>query len=190
MFYRLGANGFSPNHLQALLPDPSCLRLNSVEQLESGVCITVAATGAAAHCPGCHHGSHSLHSQYWRVLRDLPWHGSPVDLRLNIRRFRCRFQDCPRAAFVESLPLVCRRYGRQTSRLSETLGLIGYVLGGEAGARLSGRLGTKISPDTVLRRIKLGPSVPVSGVKAVGVDDWAWRKGQRYRTYPRRSGTP
>jgi hypothetical protein len=63
-------------------------------------------------------------------------------------------------------------------------------LGGEAGARLSGRLGTKISPDTVLRRIKLGPSVPVSGVKAVGVDDWAWRKGQRYRTYPRRSGTP
>jgi transposase len=171
-----------PSHLQGLLPDPSCLRLNSVEQLVSRVCITVAATGSAAHCPDCHHASHSLHSQYWRVLRDLPWHGSPVDLRLNIRRFRCRFHDCPRGTFVESLPLVCRRYGRQTSRLSETIRLIGYVLGGEAGARLSGRLGMKTSPDTVLRRIKLGPSVPVSGVKAVGVDDWAWRKGQSYGT--------
>ena len=107
---------------------------------------------------------------------------SPVDLRLNIRRFRCRFHNCPRATFVESLPLVCRRYGRQASRLSETIRLIGYVLGGEAGSRLSGRLGMKTSPDTVLRKITLGPSVPVSGVKALPVDDWAWRQGQRYGT--------
>jgi transposase len=77
---------------------------------------------------------------------------------------------------------VCSRYGRQTSRLSETIRLISYVLGGEAGARLSERLGMKTSPDSVLRKLKLGPSISVSGVKAVGVDDWAWRKGQRYGT--------
>jgi transposase len=80
------------------------------------------------------------------------------------------------------LPLLVRRYGRQTNRFSETLRLIGYVLGGGAGARLSRRLGMLTSPDTVLRRLKNGPSVPVKGVRAVGVDDWAWRKGQSYGT--------
>ena len=78
--------------------------------------------------------------------------------------------------------MVCPKYGRQTCRLSETVRLIGPVLGGEAGARLSERLGMKTSPDTVLRRLKLGPSTPVRGAKAVGVDDWAWCKGQRYGT--------
>ena len=66
--------------------------------------------------------------------------------------------------------------------MSETIRLIGYVLGGEAGARLSDRLGMGTSPDTVLRRLKSGPSVHVDGARAVGVDDWAWRKGQRYGT--------
>ncbi len=144
--------------------------------------MTVVGTSPAAHCSTCHHLSHSLHSRYSRFLRDLPWQGASVDVGLHVRRFRCHFRDCPRRTFVEPLPRVCQRFGRQTSRLSETIRLIGYVLGGESGARLSERLGMKTSPDTVLRRLKLGPSVPVSGVKALGVDDWAWRKGQRYGT--------
>ena len=78
--------------------------------------------------------------------------------------------------------MVSARYGRQTSRLSETIRLVGYVLGGEAGARLSKRLGMATSSDTVLRRLKVGPSIEVRGARAVGVDDWAWRKGQCYGT--------
>ena len=127
-----------PSHVQSLLPDPSCLQLNSVEQQHgSRVLITAAASSSVALCPACHHASHSLHSRYSRILRDLPWQGSTVDLRLDVRRFRCRAWDCPRVTFAEALPQVCPRYGRQTSRLSETIRLIGYVLGGEAGARLS-----------------------------------------------------
>jgi hypothetical protein len=30
------ANGFPPSHVQALLPDPSCLKLNSVEHQAGG----------------------------------------------------------------------------------------------------------------------------------------------------------
>ena len=172
-----------PSHVQALLPDPSCLKLNSVEHQDDGrVLIAAAAIGPVAYCPACHHASHSLHSRYSRALRDLPWQGSTAELRLDVRRFRCRTRDCARVTFAEVLPQVSARYGRQTSRLSETLRLIGYVLGGEAGARLSKRLGMATSPDSVLRRLKVGPSVEARGARVVGVDDWAWRKGQRYGT--------
>jgi transposase len=171
------------SHVQALLPDPSCLKLNSVEHQDGDrLLIAATASGSVAYCPACHHASHSLHSRYWRALRDLPWQGSTVTLRLNVRRFRCRTHNCPRATFAETLPVVSSKYGRQTSRLSETIRLIGYVLGGEAGARLSRRLGMATSPDTVLRRLKVGPSIEIRGPRALGVDDWAWRKGQRYGT--------
>jgi transposase len=172
-----------PSHVQALLPDPSCLKLNSVEHQAGGrVLIAAAAFGSVAYCPACHHASHSLHSRYSRALHDLPWQGETVELRLDVRRFRCRAHDCPRVTFVQALPAVAAKYGRQTSRLSEAVRVIGYVLGGEAGARLSNRLGMATSPDTVLRRLKVGPSVEVRGARILGVDDWAWRKGQNYGT--------
>src|SRR3984957_13486613 len=122
-----------PSHVRALLPDPSCLKLHSVEpQVGGQVLIVAAAIGSVACCPACHQASHSLHSRYSRALHDLPWQGSTVELRLEVRRFRCRSHDCPRVTFAETLPVVSPKYGRQTSRLSETVRLIGFVLGGES----------------------------------------------------------
>jgi hypothetical protein len=66
-----------------------------------------------------------------------------VELRIELRRFRCRSRDCARKTFVERLPRVLGIHARQTARLSETIRLIGYALGGEAGARLAQRLGVE-----------------------------------------------
>jgi hypothetical protein len=82
-----------------------------------------------------------------------------------------------------SLPAVAARKARQTTRLCEIVGLVGYALGGLPGERLLNRLGIKSSDDTVLRRVKTrrrGSSQPT--VRVLSVDDWAWRKRQRYGT--------
>jgi len=60
--------------------------------------------------------------------------------------------------------------------------LVGYVAGGLPGQRLLARLAIATSDDTVLRRIRQKPVEAPVPVRNVGVDDWAWRKGQDYGT--------
>lgn len=57
---------------------------------------------------------------------------------------------------------------------------IGLAVSGEAGARLTGHLGMKTSPNTTLRRVHRLPRPRVDPPRAVGTDDWAARKGRTY----------
>ena len=71
---------------------------------------------------------------------------------------------------------------RRTARLAEAQRRIAHA-GGEAGARLAHRLAMPVSGDTLLRLIRAVPMEPATaGPRVIGIDDWAWRRGQRYGT--------
>ncbi len=148
----------------------------------SVVVVRLACTSSEAACPCCGAVSHRTHSRYLRTIADLACHGRRVLIRIEVRRFRCPSPSCPRIIFCERLPGLAEVRARTTARLSDTHRLVGLVLGGEPGSRLADSLAIPTSPDTILRRVKETNDLSAPPPRFVGIDDWAWRKGQRYGT--------
>jgi transposase len=161
-------------------PEGSCLlrACLDVEQLT----VHLAITAPTAACPVCGSRARRVRSRYTRRLDDLPCLGRRVRLQVIVRRFVCPQPDCPRRIFAERLPGFAAPRARTTDRLRRTQANIGSSLGGEAGSRLAARMGMSTSPDTLLRRVKRLKKELAEPTRVVGIDDWAWRKGQRYGT--------
>jgi transposase len=144
--------------------------------------LQLTSTAPTAACPCCAVSSSSIHSRYQRHLTDLPWGTCTVRIQLRARKFVCQNPRCERRIFTESLPALVAAYARKTRRLITVLRAIGVALGGNAGVRLAARLRLPTSPATVLRLVRTAPVPHPSALQAVGVDEWAWRRGQGYGT--------
>ena len=167
-----------------LLPNTISLHLDSwqLDAPASLITLHVTATPTTVPCPLCHRQTARVHSRYTRTLADLPWGPYAVRVQLRVRKFFCTYPACPRQIFTERVPTVAAPWARRTRRLAQLLSAFGVALGGEAGARLVARLGLRLSPDTLLRLLQTTPAPATGAPQVLGVDEWAWRRGQRYGT--------
>jgi transposase len=167
-----------PGH--PLFPLPEGLELTSVSEGTDEVLVRVTSGRESSPCPLCSTPSSSIHSYYRRHPMDLPCTGRPIRLLLTVRKFFCRTASCQRKIFTERLPELIEPSSRLTSRLRETVQEIGFASCGKGGERLAKLLGIKSSDTTLLWSLYLTAPPEIGKVRVVALDDWAWRKGQRY----------
>src|SRR6266851_4704862 len=170
---------------RSLSPCPAEVQVERLIAKADHIIFIVHAVRQVVPCPGCARPSRRIHSHYERRLADLPWNGSPLEIGLRTRRFFCDADECDRRIFTERLPETTAIYARRTLRMEQALRWLGLALGGEAGARTAERLGLGVSGDTLLRhlrRMALAQKQAPVAPRVLGIDDWAWRKGQKYGT--------
>ena len=149
----------------------------------TGTQITIQHTRKSSACPICGQISVRVHSRYHRRLLDLPVAGRPVRLIVVARRFRCDAVRCGQRIFTErSDKDVLVPWARRTTRLEHIVYHLGLALGGRPAASFASRLMLPVSNDTLLRAVRRRGSPRFVPPTVVGIDDWAWRRNQRYGT--------
>lgn len=131
-----------------LFPKGIGLQLQHMEIAAEEIRCLVVSTQPEGRCPICGRATRRVHSRYQRRLQDLPWSGLRLCLHLQVRRFFCPNPNCPRRIFSERVPVLTEVFARRTNRLRDALLEIGWVLGGEAGARFCCKLGMPVCAST------------------------------------------
>jgi transposase len=176
-----------PSFLAAVFPHWAGLQLDSVCLNEQQLIVEVTSIRRSARCPACRRCSRRAHSWFTRVVADVSLGAFPVRLSLHARRYRCLNAACPRQTFRERLPEVAPPYQRRTPILRQRLEAVSFALGGQAGYRLARALrlsAAGTSRNTLLRLLRRA-QVPAASeiapeLRALGVDDFAFRRGRDY----------
>src|SRR6266540_6175619 len=165
-----------------LLPERATLHCTDLTYTDQQITLSLIATTPTCSCPSCQYPSAQVRSRYIRTLADLPWGEKRLCYRLTVRRFRCANPACSRQIFAERFSEVTQPRSRRTTRAGDELRAVGLALGGNAGARRTTQQHLPTSASTLLRLIRATPQPAIGSPYAIGLDEWAWRRGHHYGT--------
>jgi len=168
--------------ITSFLPHLRHIKVTDTLVTDHAITLVVATTRKRAQCPLCRSWSKRTHSRYDRTIRDLPWAGRPVVLRLRVRRFFCDNPRCDRRIFAERGPDLAPVRGRLAFPFRRSVADIGLALGARAGARLAVPLGLPVNPRTVLRVLHALPEPEVPTPRVLGLDDFSFRRRLSFGT--------
>jgi transposase len=167
--------------LHVLFPHLRSFRLLSAQRETDSLTLTCERVTRTARCPICGTVAHRIHSRYMRTVRDLSVQKVQVILHLHVRKFYCDHRECQQRVF--DLPASSSDIPSWSLYLwsaRQFLGQLGREHGGASGAKSATLSGIQVTPRAILRFMHTLALAPISAPRIIGLDDWAWKRGQRY----------
>lgn len=161
---------------------PSAYQVTLRREDSHGYEFELQSRSRRAICPYCGTESARLHGFHERTARDLPILGKSVKLIIVHNRFSCDNSECETPVFTERSEFI-GFHSQFTHRCSEYMLKVATYVSGEAAVRILKYQGIRVSGDTLLNMLKASAEIRESKpVTKIGVDDWAYRRGQKYGT--------
>ncbi|MEV6160309.1 ISL3 family transposase [Nonomuraea sp. NPDC052129] len=168
--------------VNVLFPHLAAVEIEQVDRQDGQIRMVARTRGDPVCCPSCGMATGKVHGYHWRRLADRPVDGLPVVIELRLRRLVCINLDCARQTFHEQVPGLAGRYGRRTPGATALVIACALALAGRGGAALLATIGLLLSRTSVLSTLMALPELPSAVPAAIGVDDFAIKRGQRYAT--------
>lgn len=166
--------------LQILFPHLRGFRLLSARREAKCLILCCERTTRTAQCPLCGTAARRIHSRYERTVQDLSIQNVQVILHLHVRKFYCDQLNCVRRRCAERLPQVTPPHGRFSFGLHQFLSQLGREQGGASAARSAALSGMQVTARSILRFLHALPLPPIVDPRIIGIDDWAWKRRERY----------
>ncbi|WP_406841512.1 ISL3 family transposase (plasmid) [Streptomyces sp. AHU1] len=173
--------GIAIETVEAVLFPGIDVRVERVSDSSDVLVVEVVSTARPDRCPDCRKQARRIHSTYQRALDEKPLGPRRVIVRLRVRRYFCDRKSCSRTTFVEQVPGLSARYRPSSTGLAGWLRSIAIELGGRPAARLCRRLRLTAGRTRLLMLLTV-PAVPDRVLRALGADEFAFRKGCTYGT--------
>jgi transposase len=160
------------------------LKITKVIDRKDHIIISLKSVTKKIECLGCGATLNDYHGTYLRKVQDLPILGKNVQLLINIREYRCSNKQCDVVTVAESYDGFLNQYGRMTERCADFICTLALETSCEGSARICKAMNIKVSGDTIIRLLtkRFGLQEEPSCGTVIGIDDFAFKKRQRYGT--------
>lgn len=160
---------------------PAEMEIQKIEQEEKRLVIHMSSQTKSCRCQHCGEQAVKKRATYKRKAQDLPILGRQVILVINIHEYQC--EKCNRPV-AESFDGFLLRRSRLTERCRNFIVQLALETNCEGASRILKEIGIDYSGDSIIRllleRLEEMPEPEIGS--AIGVDDFAFRKGHTYGT--------
>ena len=143
--------------------------------------IELKSVAKRAVCPFCGTESMTKNGSKKREIADTPIRGKAVKLVIMAYQWKCENAGCKRKVFNDG-SFMAEKFKGRTLELDQLILAVASEFSSEGASRILKRMGVSVSNDTIdkmLARIEIRDN---PDIERIGVDDFAYRKGQTYCT--------